>query len=331
MELIDVHSHIVPERFPDNPSPATNSRWPCMHSKNATDATVMIGDKPFREIDSRSWDVARRIEDMDRDRVTMQALSPMPELLSYWFTPSDGLEMARWMNHTIAAMVARSAESFRRPRHRAAAGSRARRRRTRSPEARRLQRRRDRQQRQRRGAGRRALRRVLRGSRTTRTRSVRPRAASDRRRPIAGISRSDSVRRVSARHGAHCNFVDARGCAGTSSELARRFQPRRRRDRAADAPVDAGLERHARFWRRDAATAEVLRASVSSTTASCTSRVICGISLQDFAPGQIFGGTDYPYAIMETRLHDFLSHSESAVRASLFNGAARRFLGLHKG
>ena len=69
-------------------------------SKNATDATVMIADKPFREIDSRSWDVARRIEDMDRDRVTMQALSPMPELLSYWFTPADGLEMARWMNHT---------------------------------------------------------------------------------------------------------------------------------------------------------------------------------------------------------------------------------------
>ncbi len=53
--------------------------------------------------------------------------------------------------------------------------------------------------------------------------------------------------------------------------------------------------------------------------------------LQDFAPGQIFGGTDYPYAIMETRLHDFLSHSESAARASLFNGAARRFLGLQKG
>ncbi len=68
MDLIDVHSHIVPARFPDNPSPATNSRWPCMHAKNASDATVMIADKPFREIDSRSWDVARRIEDMDRDR-----------------------------------------------------------------------------------------------------------------------------------------------------------------------------------------------------------------------------------------------------------------------
>ncbi len=72
----------------------------------------MIGDKPFREIDSRSWDIARRIADMDRDGVTMQALSPMPELLSYWFTPADGLEMSRWMNHSIAAMVAAAPARF---------------------------------------------------------------------------------------------------------------------------------------------------------------------------------------------------------------------------
>src|SRR5262245_35399218 len=104
MDLIDVHSHVVPERFHDNPSPATNMRWPCMQHRGHTDATVMIRDKPFREIDSRSWDIVRRIEDMDRDGVAMQVLSPMPELLSYWFTPADGLEMARWMNHTLSSM-----------------------------------------------------------------------------------------------------------------------------------------------------------------------------------------------------------------------------------
>ena len=84
IDLIDVHAHVVPERFPGNPSPATNARWPCMRKHGAA-ATMLIADKPFRELDARSWDVRRRIEDMDRDRVTMQALSPMPELLSYWF------------------------------------------------------------------------------------------------------------------------------------------------------------------------------------------------------------------------------------------------------
>ena len=48
----------------------------------------------------------------------------------------------------------------------------------------------------------------------------------------------------------------------------------------------------------------------------------------DFAPRQVFGGTDYPYAIMETQLHQFLTDAEPDDSASLFNGAAKRFLGL---
>jgi aminocarboxymuconate-semialdehyde decarboxylase len=106
MELIDVHAHVVPQRFPD--SPPGNDRWPCMECTSATHARIMIGGRPFRDIDDRSWSVARRVADMDAAGVTMQALSPMPELLSYWFSPADGLEMARWMNHTIADMVAAS-------------------------------------------------------------------------------------------------------------------------------------------------------------------------------------------------------------------------------
>src|SRR5262245_57233947 len=49
---------------------------------------------------------------MDRDGVTMQALSPMPELLSYWFAPADGLTMARWVNDRIASMVAAAPGRF---------------------------------------------------------------------------------------------------------------------------------------------------------------------------------------------------------------------------
>ena len=83
-----------------------------MQCANGIDATVLIGGKPFREIDNRSWDIGRRIADMDRDGVTLQALSPMPELLSYWFTPEDGLAMCRWMNHTLADMVAQAPRRF---------------------------------------------------------------------------------------------------------------------------------------------------------------------------------------------------------------------------
>ncbi len=122
MDLIDVHAHVVPKYFPANPSPASNARWPCMCSATGsgalhgnheeTQTTVDIAGKPFRSIDHRSWDAARRIDDMDRNGITMQALSPMPELLSYWFTPQDGLAMARWMNGWIADMVSTAPARF---------------------------------------------------------------------------------------------------------------------------------------------------------------------------------------------------------------------------
>jgi len=110
--LIDVHSHVVPKRFPDNPVAGAEPRWPCMRLNNATQATVMIDGRPYRELDDRSWSVARRMEDMDRTGVSRQVLSPMPELLSYWFKPTVGLEICRWMNHMIGDMVASAPSRF---------------------------------------------------------------------------------------------------------------------------------------------------------------------------------------------------------------------------
>lgn len=75
-------------------------------------ATLYLGEKPFRELDSRSWDVARRLDDMDRDGVAMQVLSPMPELLSYWQSPTDAEFLADYINDAIAAMVAQNPARF---------------------------------------------------------------------------------------------------------------------------------------------------------------------------------------------------------------------------
>lgn len=106
--IIDVHTHVVPASFPANPSPGDNTRWPCMCMRGAEQAVIEFAGKAFRELDARSWQVARRLDDMDRDGIDAQALSPMPELLSYWFSPADGLELARYVNHQIAEMVARA-------------------------------------------------------------------------------------------------------------------------------------------------------------------------------------------------------------------------------
>lgn len=110
MSLVDVHTHVVPRDFPE--SSGGEDRWPCMCHGAQGQAEVMIAGKSFRAIDNRSWDADKRIRDMQLSGVTRQVLSPMPELLSYWFGDSAALDMCRHMNHTIAEMVALHPESF---------------------------------------------------------------------------------------------------------------------------------------------------------------------------------------------------------------------------
>lgn len=47
-----------------------------------------------------------------------------------------------------------------------------------------------------------------------------------------------------------------------------------------------------------------------------------------FAPGQVFCGTDYPYAIMETDPAGFVANAVLDNPESVRFGAAQRFLGL---
>ncbi|HAD25581.1 MAG TPA: amidohydrolase [Alphaproteobacteria bacterium] len=114
MKVVDIHAHMVPKDFPTDPSGGKNPRWPCMqcNAQDASKATVMIADKPFRAIDDRCWDVDRRLEDMRAEGVDAQALSPMPELLSYWFDADDTIVMGRHIAEAIGGMIQKAPEHF---------------------------------------------------------------------------------------------------------------------------------------------------------------------------------------------------------------------------
>ncbi len=102
---IDIHTHILPERWPDLVEQFGYPGWVRLDHHAPCRAKMMIGDRVFREIEDNCWNPGRRIEDCDRTGVTTQVLSTVPVLFSYWAKPSDALELSRLLNDHIAEVV----------------------------------------------------------------------------------------------------------------------------------------------------------------------------------------------------------------------------------
>jgi aminocarboxymuconate-semialdehyde decarboxylase len=111
-EPIDVHNHVVPERFPPYAGKGANVPWPSMAEAQACHKHVMISGKVYRTVADGSWSVPRRIEHMGETGIGRQAISPMPELLSYWLPLEDAKVMVRYLNEQIAEMIAQAPQRF---------------------------------------------------------------------------------------------------------------------------------------------------------------------------------------------------------------------------
>ena len=103
VDAIDTHTHFVPRQIPAETG--RNPLWPSVEQRGEA-AAVLVDGKVFRVIDSRSWDAARRRDDMALDDVNVQVVSPMPELLSHWFPSADADVICRHINEGIAALCA---------------------------------------------------------------------------------------------------------------------------------------------------------------------------------------------------------------------------------
>jgi aminocarboxymuconate-semialdehyde decarboxylase len=108
---IDVHSHVVPSRFPGRDDPP--DAWPSVHSVDACHGQVMIGSRPYRLVSDACWLASRRLEAMDAAGIGLQVLSPMPELFSYWMETAAADDLIRYTNDVLAALVQEGAGRFR--------------------------------------------------------------------------------------------------------------------------------------------------------------------------------------------------------------------------
>lgn len=107
--MIDIHTHVSPRDFPGVPAALGTScceRWPVMSEGDAEGRwNLYFGQRLFRTLHETSWSAEPRRAAMDAEGVRLQILSPMPELLSYWLPAAGAIPILDAVNELISDMV----------------------------------------------------------------------------------------------------------------------------------------------------------------------------------------------------------------------------------
>lgn len=113
MEIrVDFHTHIIPEEIPDFVKKFGNGKWPTLEKTCSCGANIMVEGNVFREVTNQVWSPEKRIEDMDREGVDIQVLSPIPVTFSYWAEAEQAEDMSKIQNDFIAQTVEKHPNRF---------------------------------------------------------------------------------------------------------------------------------------------------------------------------------------------------------------------------
>jgi aminocarboxymuconate-semialdehyde decarboxylase len=102
---IDIHTHILPKTWPDLRERYGYGGFIRLEHHGPGCAKMWKDDTFFREIESNCWDPAARLQDCDRDGVTVQVLSTVPVMFSYWAKPEHAHDLSRLLNDDLARIV----------------------------------------------------------------------------------------------------------------------------------------------------------------------------------------------------------------------------------
>lgn len=109
---IDLHTHILPERWPDLRERYGYGGFVRLEHHAPCRARMFIDDQFFREVEDNCWSPDKRITECAAAGVTMQALSTVPVMFSYWAKPADGHDLSQILNDHISGIVRKHPQRF---------------------------------------------------------------------------------------------------------------------------------------------------------------------------------------------------------------------------
>lgn len=109
---IDLHTHILPRTWPDLQQRYGYGGFIRLDHVDSCSARMMEGDKFFRLVHDNLWSAERRVEECDAAGISVQVLSTVPVMFSYWAKPRDTHDLSRLLNDHIAATVEKYPQRF---------------------------------------------------------------------------------------------------------------------------------------------------------------------------------------------------------------------------
>ena len=114
MLKVDIHTHILPPEIPKFSKMFGYAGFIQLRKNPGCSHADMVSDTGqfFRRVAPNSYDPHARLRECDSCGVTVQVLSTVPVMFSYWARAKDGLVLSQMLNDHIAEVVDRHPKRF---------------------------------------------------------------------------------------------------------------------------------------------------------------------------------------------------------------------------